>query len=148
MKISVIFFHISCHQLSTALKSWWRLIKVDENQNQPRELKFGISIHFSVYIKIPVDFFSYQLSLAVNSWWQLITVDENENQPKEQKSGKHITLEVKMNINFFNKWIEFSNYLAKLVMAELGKFHTYLIWGKNIDFNFFHPMRWSIHLLR
>ena len=62
------FFHISCHQLSTAVNSWWQLITVDENENQLRELKFGTSINIRLYIKIPVELFSYQLSSAVNSY--------------------------------------------------------------------------------
>ena len=53
----------------------------DENENQARELKFGTRINFSVYIKIPVNFFSYKMSSAVNSWWErerqsLLTVIE------------------------------------------------------------------------
>ena len=64
------FIHISCHQLSTAVKSLWQLIKVDENEKQPRELKFGAGINFSVYIKIPINFSFYQLS---KNCQQLIT---------------------------------------------------------------------------
>ena len=50
-KFYLILFRNRCHQLSTA----------DENENQPRELKFGTSVNFSVYINIPVKFLSYQL---------------------------------------------------------------------------------------
>ena len=104
MKIPVNFFYISCHQLSTAVNSWWQLLTADENENQARELKFGTSINFSVYIKIPVEFFSYQLSLAVNSWWQLITDDENEKHPKELIFGisLHFSLYMKIPVDFFS----------------------------------------------
>ena len=65
IKISVEFFS---YQLSSAVKSCQQLITVDENENLPRNLKFGISINFSVYRQIPVELFSYQLSSAVNSY--------------------------------------------------------------------------------
>ena len=55
------------------LNSGGQLLTVGENENHPRELKFGISINFSVYIKIPAKFFSCQLSSAVNSRQQLMT---------------------------------------------------------------------------
>ena len=54
-------------------------------KNQPRELKFGTHINFSVHMKISVKFVSYQLSSVVSSCQLLITVDENENQPRELK---------------------------------------------------------------
>ena len=41
---------ISCQQLIAA-------VKTDGNENQHRELKFVISINFSVYIRMPVHFF-------------------------------------------------------------------------------------------
>ena len=65
------FFHISCHQLSTARNSWLKLISVDENWNQPRELKFVTHINFSVQMIISVDFL-YHLAMAENilSQWK------------------------------------------------------------------------------
>ena len=68
MKLPVSFFHIICHQLSTAVNNCQQLITVDENEVQPRELKFSININFSVHMKISVNFLSYRPSSAVNSW--------------------------------------------------------------------------------
>ena len=48
---SLDFFLNSYQQLITA-------VKADVNENQPRVLKFGIHINFSVYMKIPINFFS------------------------------------------------------------------------------------------
>ena len=62
----------------------------DENENQARELRFGTSINFIVYIKIPIGFFSYQLSSAVNSCQQLIKVDEIKNQPSIPRKNKKL----------------------------------------------------------
>ena len=42
-KLGLIFFHDSCHQQISAVKSWW-------NENQLREVEF-------FYVKIPVVFF-------------------------------------------------------------------------------------------
>ena len=70
----------------------------DKNENQPRELKFGTSMNFNVYINIQVNFLSYKLSSDVNSWWQLITVNKNENQPRELKFGSCINFSVYINI--------------------------------------------------
>ena len=74
----------------------------NENENQARELKFGTSINFSVYIQISVKYFSYQLSSAVNSRQQLITFDESENQVREQKFGTSInfSLYIKIPVEF------------------------------------------------
>ena len=74
----------------------------DENENQPRELKFGEDITNRVYMKIPVKFYSYQLLSAVNSWSQLITV-EYKKQSKKLKFGTYITLimYMKISVNFF-----------------------------------------------
>ena len=67
----------------------WRhtllLISVDENENQPRELKCRTDINFSLYIKkysyiFPVS--CHQLLKAVKSWFHLITFDDNENEPR------------------------------------------------------------------
>ena len=98
------FTHISCHQLSTAVNSWWQLIKVDEIRNLLREPKFSMYIILSVYIKISVIFFSFLLSSPVNSWWKLLTVDEYENQSRKLKFGTYITLSMYMKIpvNFFS----------------------------------------------
>ena len=63
----LIFFFISCQQLLTADDNWLK------NENQASELKFGTSINFSVYIKIPDNFFLFHLSSAVNSRQQLMT---------------------------------------------------------------------------
>ena len=54
---AIKLFCDSCHQLSTAV----------ENENQPRELKFGSSMNISMNINILVKFLSYQLASAVNS---------------------------------------------------------------------------------
>ena len=93
-KLQLNFFLISPHQLSAAVNSWYQLLINDENENQPRELKFGICINVSVHIKIHVNFFSYLLSSSFNSCRQLITVDENENQPRELKFGTPINFSV------------------------------------------------------
>ena len=69
---------------------------VDENENQPRELKFGAHITLRVCRKHPAFNFLYQLLSAINSCQQLITVDENENQPRELKFGTHIIFSVQM----------------------------------------------------
>ena len=84
------FIHISCHQLSTAVNSWWQLIKVDEIENQPRELKFGMHITLSVYTKIPLEFCSYQLASAVNSWGQLMTADNSWWKWKSTKRAENL----------------------------------------------------------
>ena len=121
------FIHISCHQLSTAVNSWWQLIKVDEIKNQPREPKFGMYITLSVYIKISVTFFSFQLSSAVNSWWKLLTVDEYENQSRKLKFGTYITLSMYMKIPV--------NFLVCYIFAKLSSCQQ-LVWarlGKNIQ---------------
>ena len=76
----------------TAVISCQKLLTADENENQPRELKFATSINFSVNIKIPVKFYSYQLSSAVNSCQKLLTTDENENESRERKFGTGISL--------------------------------------------------------
>ena len=60
MESHLIFFCKNFHQLSTA-------VKADENQNQLRELKFGIHINFSIYMKFQINFISYQLSIADDS---------------------------------------------------------------------------------
>ena len=75
-----------------------KLIIVDENENQPRELKFRTGINFSVYIEILVKFFPYQLLTAINSWLQVVAADEYENQPRELKFGTHINFSVHMKI--------------------------------------------------
>ena len=61
-----------------------QLITVDEKENQPRELKFGTHIIFSVQMKNPIIFF---FILVVISCQGLKTVDENENKPGELKFG-------------------------------------------------------------
>ena len=58
MKIPVNFIRISPHELSAAVTSCKQLITVNENKNQPRELKFGVCINFSVHMKILVQFLS------------------------------------------------------------------------------------------
>ena len=74
------------YQLSSAVNSCQQLITVNENENQPRELKFGKSINFSVYINIPVIFFfilaflsCQQQSSRFDSCWQLIWKNFNWN---------------------------------------------------------------------
>ena len=86
-KFQLSFFHISCHQLSTAKNS-------RQNENHPKELKFGAHISLRVCIKHPAHNFLYQLSSAINSCQQLKTRDGNENQPKELKFSAHIALRV------------------------------------------------------
>ena len=70
-KNSSHFFFIS------AVISCQELITVDENGNQPRELKLGTHITLTVCIKHPAQHFVYQLSLAINSCQQLSKTDEN-----------------------------------------------------------------------
>ena len=114
--------------MSSAVNSRWQLITADENENQPRGLKFSTSINLSVYIKIPVNFFSYQLSSTGIScqrlsagWKQLITVDENENQPRELKFGKSINLSVyiKILVIFFS-YLPSSAFSRPAGVAMLG----------------------------
>ena len=57
---------ISCQQLITA-------VKADKIENPPREVKFGMCIYFSVYMKIPINF---SMS-AVISCKQLSTADNS-----------------------------------------------------------------------
>ena len=60
----------------------------DENENLPRELKFGKGISFRGKMKIP----SKKIVTAVNSCQKLLTANENENQPRNLKFGTHIIL--------------------------------------------------------
>ena len=64
MKILVKFFFIS------AVISCQQLMTVDDNVNQPRELKFGTGNNFSVNIKLSVEFFHI-------SCQQLMTTDNS-----------------------------------------------------------------------
>ena len=50
MKIPVKF---CSYQQSSAVNSCQKMMTADENKNQPRELKFGTCINFSVYMNIP-----------------------------------------------------------------------------------------------
>ena len=45
-----------------------QLITVDENENQPREMKFGTQVTFSVYIKIPVEKVRISFHRVYESW--------------------------------------------------------------------------------
>ena len=66
IKIPVDFFPLSCHQPSTAVNSWLKVLTADKNKNQPRELKFGTLINFTVYMNIPVNFLPYQPSYELS----------------------------------------------------------------------------------
>ena len=66
----------------TAVKSCQKLLTADKNEDQPRKLKFGMHINFSVYMRILVIFFISAV-ISCQLCQQLITIDENENQSKE-----------------------------------------------------------------
>ena len=61
-KIPINFFS---YQLSSAVNICQQLKTVDENKNQPRELRFGTQITLGVCIKHQTQHFLYQLSLAI-----------------------------------------------------------------------------------
>ena len=136
--------------MSSAVNSWWQLIKVDENENEPRELKFGTDINFSMYIKIPVKFLSYQLSSAVNSWLQVVTADENENQPRQLKLGTHVNFSVHMKIPviFFQSschqlWIAVNSWVLLMKIKINLESQTFpqiltLVCKWKLCFNFYH----------
>ena len=63
--------NFSPYQLSSAVNSCQQLKTIDENENQPRELKFGTDITWRLCIQHPAQHFLYQLSSAINRCQQL-----------------------------------------------------------------------------
>ena len=105
IKIPVKFFS---YQLSSAVNSWLQVVTADENENHPRELKFGTHINFSVHMKISIIFFHsscHQLSVAVNTY---------SVKPVLAKLGKNIQL----------SWVELSWAQSGFVTAwqQISKF--------------------------
>ena len=113
-------------------------------------------ITLSVYIKIPVKFFSYQLSSAVNSCQQLMTadkVDEIKNQPRELKFGKDITNRV-----YMKDPVKFCSYqlssavksCQQLLTADKNKNHPReLKFGTSMKFSVYtnNPVKFFLYQL-
>ena len=60
-------------QLSSAANSCWQLMAADDNENQPRDLKFGSYITFRVWMEIP---YYYSFITDFIGCQQLLTADD------------------------------------------------------------------------
>ena len=73
-----------CHQLSTAVESWWLLMTMKINLYiwnlaNISPLGCGWKLHLVFFHNS-----YYQLLTSVDSGWQLITTDNNENHPRTE----------------------------------------------------------------
>ena len=62
----------SCHQLLTAVDSWWQLIWIKFDWNIYEHTKTDTFVKFQLSRFILIFINCYQRLTAVNSWWQLI----------------------------------------------------------------------------
>ena len=63
---------ISCHQLLTAVDSWWQLIRKKSDWNFYVHTKVDTCAEFQLSRLIFIFIRFQQLLMAVDSWWQLI----------------------------------------------------------------------------
>ena len=115
-KFQLNFFHIRCHQLSTAVNSRWKW-------KSTWRAEIWCTYHLKCVYKTSSSSFSVS---AVISYQQLSTAANYIN--LKSWNLAYITFGVKIKIKFLiNKREEFNTYSVKPVLAELAK-DTQLIW--------------------
>ena len=87
------FYLFFSNQLSLNINSCLQLSTADDNEYQPRGLKFGICISLEFIWKSKYVLFitSYTGATVVDSWWQQMTADDIE---KSMKFDTHINYRV------------------------------------------------------